>query len=572
MKIAILCIDDERLILLSLRDQLSRIFGSDYTIALAESGEEALAILSDLEESQVPVPVVICDQVMPKLNGDRLLSQIHALYPQTRTVLLTGLAQLDHVVYAVNNANLYRYLSKPWNEIDLELTVREAIRSYLQDQQLMSQNAALGQANRQLAVLNNNLEQQVEQRTAELREQAAALLVSKEAAEVANRAKSEFLANMSHEIRTPMTTILGFIQLLEMSNLDDQQREYVQRITRSGESLLSIINDILDLAKLEAGKLELESTEFVLADLIHNLTGIFQPQAIAKGLRFSAIVAPEVPPRFIGSVNRLVQVLTNLLSNAIKFTVAGRVTLKVEVEQTLEQDNQVVLRFSVEDDGIGITPTDQSRIFEPFTQADTSSTRPYEGTGLGLTICRKIVQLMNGKIGVESTLGQGSTFWFAIALKQPQCSKSTASNSTSVHSDSLISSAAVGSKTRILVVEDNEFNQQLIIRMLKYLGYSADVVSNGQEALTQLATCTYDIVFMDCQMPILDGYETARLFRLDRDLHQQTVIIGLTAHAMVGDRNKCLEVGMDDYISKPIKLEVLKTRLEHWIGSRAREA
>lgn len=566
MKAAVVCVDDERLVLLSLRDQLSRILGSSYTFELAENGKDALDLLAELEQAHIPVPVVICDQMMPDMRGDQLLAQIHALYPQTRTVLLTGLAQLDNVINAINHASLYRYLAKPWNELDLELTVREAVRSYFQDLQLKQQNVALGRANQELEALNISLEQQVEQRTAELKEQAAMLIASKEAAEVANRAKSEFLANMSHEIRTPMTAVLGYIQLLEMTPLTTEQREFVQRITQSGENLLEIIDDILDLSKLEAGKLKLDASKFDPWELVEGLTRLFQSRATAKGVNFTTTIDPEIPHALIGPVNRIRQVLTNLLSNAIKFTSVGRVTLTAKISHDVDVDSTdetLTLHFRIQDTGIGISPADQNRIFEPFTQADASSTRRYEGTGLGLTICRKIISLMGGDIGVESTLGQGSTFWFTVTLERPPILKPARPNATPV-SNLAPSAVSYASGIHVLVVEDIEHNQVLMAQFLKHLGYVADVVNNGQEALDRLALQAYDIVLMDCQMPVLDGYTATQKLRQRENNQYHTVVIGLTAHAMVGDREKCLEVGMDDYLSKPIKLQDLKEILERW--------
>ncbi|MEM8806570.1 MAG: response regulator [Cyanobacteria bacterium P01_G01_bin.38] len=564
----VICIDDERSVLLTLRDQLDRILGHHYAIELAQTDAEALSLLKELAEANVPLPVVICDQILANTRGHLLLSEIHQLYPQTRTVLLTGLAELDDVVYAINHAKLYRYLAKPWDEIDLGLTVQEAIRSYFQDQQLAQQNLALHQANQQLAALNADLEQLVETRTAALqkrttalRRQTTLLKASKEAAEVANQAKSEFLANMSHEIRTPLNAVLGFAELLEMTPLNADQQEYLQCIARGGQSLIAIIDDILDLSKLEARELSLTATEFDLRQVIQELIQLFQPQATAKGLSIVSEIAPELSGRFVGPVDRLRQVLMNLIGNAIKFTAAGRVTLRVCWSKTAESDQTKKICFSVQDTGIGINPSDQARIFEPFTQVDGSHTRQYPGTGLGLTICQKIVHLMGGTIQVKSTLGQGSTFWFTVALSPAATSGSQASFSALTEPRRPVYSSTI----RILVVEDAPTNQHLMMRILKTLGYQATAVSNGQQALDQLTTQSYDLVLMDCQMPILDGYEATRQLRQQEAGQHHTVVIGVTASAMVGDREKCLGAGMDDYLSKPIRMEALKHVLEQWV-------
>ena len=559
---AVICIDDERGVLLSLRDQLSRILEDDCAIELAQTGSEALNLLAELTNANVPVPVVICDQALLNTSGHLLLTQIHQRYPQTRTVLLTGQAQLNDVVYAVNHANLYRYLSKPWDEIDLGLTVREAIRSYFQDQKLTQQNLALRQANQQLEDLNLGLEQQVaartdalRQQTAALRQQATLLKASKEAAEVANQAKSEFLANMSHEIRTPLNAVLGFAELLEKTPLKPEQQEYVQCIRQGGQSLITIINDILDISKLKALELKLTVAEFDLRSMIHDLVQLFQPQSIAKGLSIVTVIAPEIPNQFVGPVDRLRQVLTNLIGNAIKFTAAGQVTLQVA-----EGESTGTFCFSVQDTGIGIAPSDHARIFQPFTQVDSSPTRQYSGTGLGLTICQKIVQLMGGDIQVESALGQGANFQFTVPLEPSQILISQISSPKPEAPHPSSASSAV----QILVVEDAPTNRLLMMQMLKQLGYQADAVSNGQQALDQLATKPYDLVLMDCQMPVLDGYEATRQLRRREGTHRHTMVIGVTAYAMVGDREKCLAAGMDDYLSKPIRQDSLRSLIEHW--------
>lgn len=359
--------------------------------------------------------------------------------------------------------------------------------------------------------------------------------------------QEQFLANMSHEIRTPMNSILGFTNLLKRTDLNPMQREYMQNIHSAGENLLTLVNDILDLSKIEAGMMHMEETRFSLRSMVSSVGAMFIEKIREKDLRFNANIDKDVPDILSGDAVRLTQILVNLLSNAVKFTDKGEITVYVQLLAASEMDARI--RLCVKDTGIGIAPEKQSAIFERFQQAELETTRRFGGTGLGLSIVKQLIEMQGGTIRVESELGKGSEFIVELNYKLPDLAQ--------MYSEALAEQEEQVplQKIKVLIAEDNPMNQQLVKHLMKSWSLDHAIVNTGAEAVEELQRNSYSIVLMDIQMPDMDGYTATTIIR--NELRLDVPIIAMTAHAMVGEKEKCLQLGMNDYVSKPIKETVL---------------
>ena len=439
------------------------------------------------------------------------------------------------------------------------MAVHRMYKSSVAELELSYKNEALindlTKASSHLESLNENLKDEIQH--GKLIE--AELQKAKDNAESMSQAKGEFLANMSHEIRTPMNGVIGTLQLLEDSNLNKEQKEYVEIAHKSADALLAILNDILDLSKIEAGKLNFEHIAFNLKQIIKDIVTLYSLKSEQKGVAIVMQVDESSPDYLMGDPTRLRQVIVNLVSNALKFTEQGEVTISVEVISSNTDD--VDLKIAVSDTGIGIPQQAQKTLFNAFTQADGSTTRKYGGTGLGLAIVSLLVDMMDGTLGVESIEGDGSSFWFTARFQRTK-------ERPEIISEQVVDKGPVQWHANVLLVEDNPINQMVAQKMLEKVGVKPQLANNGLEALKLLNEQAFDLVLMDCQMPEMDGFDATREIRklgIKAKNKKVLPIVAMTANVMSGDRERCLDVGMDDYIGKPVQREQLESVLGKWL-------
>jgi two-component system, sensor histidine kinase and response regulator len=531
-----------------------------FEIDSAYQGQEGLNLIERSLQENRPYALAFVDVRMPPgWDGIETTCKIWEKYPDLQVVICTAYSDYswEEMLGMLGYSDRMVILKKPFDNIEvlqLAIAMTEKWRLYQQTQLhlevlenvVQERTLALKAANTHLTAANLLLIAGTEkaQRMAD-------------SALAASDAKSGFLANMSHEIRTPMNGVIGMIDLLLGTSLTTEQRQSAETIQSSAYSLLLIINDILDFSKIEAGKMTFEQINFDLRGILKNTVDLMATLAHGKGLNLSYSIQEGTSTGLVGDPTRLRQVLLNLLGNAIKFSEQGKVFL--EIVQTRKMDEAVELTFFIHDTGIGMSEEAQKKLFQSFTQADTSTTRKYGGTGLGLAICRNLIELMGGTIQVKSTLGKGSTFSFTLPF-----AKQNSILPLNLAPERLLQTEPIGSPieangTRILLAEDGKTNQLVAIQILRKLGYSADLALNGVEAVAAWEQKEYDIILMDCHMPKMSGYEATRAIRqleAERKL-KPTQIIAMTASVLLKDRDLCVAAGMNDYTSKPIDQEAL---------------